>query len=165
MFNITCCAQCNCSKVQSWCSDQHRCTIGSVCRCSFLVFSINAQDGWIQILGQAFLWSSLSAEIKRNIYMLRQCVKKDLWPGLNLCRNKPDPDPAPHFVESPSSRANERRLYWPIMCIYEKSSLMTTLAAHPHLKKFLNTQKTRHVNSSALTRHNARINSLNRAGA
>ncbi len=33
--NITCCAKCNCSKVQSGCSDQHRRTIGSVCLCSF----------------------------------------------------------------------------------------------------------------------------------
>ncbi len=28
---------------------------------------------------------------------------------LNLCWNKLDPDPAPHFGGSPSSRANERR--------------------------------------------------------
>ncbi len=59
--------------------------------------------------------------------------------GLNLCRNKPDPappisDPAPHFVRSPSSHANERCLCWPIVCTNEKSSKMTTLAAHLHLK-------------------------------
>ncbi len=54
------------------------------------------------------------------------------WPvplraGLNLCRNKPDPDPAPpksdpapHFVESPSSHANERCLCWPIfICVHK----------------------------------------------
>ncbi len=34
----------------------------------------------------------------------------DLNRGLNLCRNKPDPDTAPHFVGTPSSRANESRL-------------------------------------------------------
>ncbi len=56
-------------------------------------------------------------------------------------QNKPDPDPAPpksdpapHFVRSPSSDTSERRLCWPIVFIYEKSSIMTTLVAHLHLK-------------------------------
>ncbi len=45
-----------------------------------LVFSVNAKYSQNQIPGQAFLWSSLPAETKRNTYMLRQCVKNDLWP-------------------------------------------------------------------------------------
>ncbi len=56
--------------------------------------------------------------------------------GLNLCRNKPDPDPAPpksdpapHFGGSPSSRANERRLFWPIVCIYGKLTVFTRIIA------------------------------------
>ncbi len=51
-----------------------------------------------------------------HLAVVYDCGKRDVMsPGLNLCRNKPDPaspksDPAPHFVRSPSSRANERRL-------------------------------------------------------
>ncbi len=53
-------------------------------------------------------------------------------PGLNLCRNKPDPDPAPpkydpapHFGRSPSSRANEScSCCWPIACTYLMKNLL-----------------------------------------
>ncbi len=69
-----------------------------------------------------------------------ECPAVSLWPqaqahfgyaqGLICAGTPPKSNPAPHFGGSPSSRANERLLCWPIVCIYEKSSIMTKLAAH-----------------------------------
>ncbi len=62
-----------------------------------------------------------------------------LKPELNLCRDKPEPDPAPpksdlapHLGGSSSSRANERRLCWPIPCIYFMKNLLLW-ACLPHI--------------------------------
>ncbi len=97
---------------------------------------------------------------------VKNAVKWGCCPGLNLCRNKPDldpappkSDPAPHFGGSPSSRANKRRsCSWPIACIYWK-----IFYNDPHIYIWNNKLKRakdatcKRLLTASLTRPNARI--------